>query len=70
MSETEPTEIDRILQKIEGEVLPHVSQQERSAAVGRAIHLLHIDSQMSIQTLVEVIDTNEEQMGVHSQPSD
>lgn len=70
MSIGQKSEVDLILEKLQGETLSHVPDAERIAAVKRAIRFLHIHSRMNVKDLVDLIDTNEEQMGVHSQPSD
>lgn len=63
-------EVHRILEKLEGIELPHVRQPtELRAAVERAIRTIGISSKTPVRTIVEIIDTDEGQLDVHSAPS-
>jgi len=63
-------EVDAILLLIENEPLPHVHDGERRFAVMRTVEQLGITSRDSVKTIAELIDTNEAQLAVHSDPSD
>lgn len=59
-----------LINMLEGREIPHVPVEERSAAIRRAIHMLHIGPWMDVEKIVELIGTNEEQLVVHNEPSD
>ncbi len=64
-------EVNRILKKLEGHTIPHVEEDsERRSAVERTVNAVKISSELSIEDLLLIISTNEEQLGVHSAPSD
>jgi len=59
-----------ILAKLEGVDMPHVPDAERRAAVLRAIRFFNISSRDSVEQLMQIINTDEEQLNVHTSPSD
>ncbi len=70
-NDVDPLVTAEILKKIEGRKMPHVPDAERTFAVERAVRILQIGSHLDVDILVDVIDTNEEQLAVvHAEPSD
>lgn len=67
---TDLSEAEMILRKLEGMEMPYVPNTERRAAVMRAIRFFNISAKDSVEQLLQIINTDEEQLNVHSSPSD
>ena len=63
-------EVDAILKKIGGLELKNISSEERRFAVERAVRMVGVTTSTEVNALIDIIETNEAQLGVHSEPSD
>lgn len=69
--EQQPTSQEaELLAALQGHDIPYVPEQERLAAVRRAMQMVGIHSRMTVEQLLDLIGTNEEQLAVHNKPSD
>lgn len=63
-------EVDAILEKIGGLELKNISSEERPFAVERAVRMVGVTASTEVNALIDIIQTNEAQLAVHSEPSD
>lgn len=59
-----------ILHKLEGCPIAHVPDNERRAAIQRAVEQIGVSASLSVEDLLTIIATNEGSVDVHSAPSD
>lgn len=63
-------DVDAVLEKIKGIELKNVSDDERRHAVERAVKMIGVNAHTAVSVLIDVIEANEAQLAVHSEPSD
>lgn len=63
-------EVDAILAKIEGVEIKNVLPNERWFAVERAVRMVGVTANTEVEALLDIVETNEAQLAVHSEPSD
>ncbi len=63
-------EVDAILAKIGGVEIKNVLPNERWFAVERAVRMVGVTARTEVNALIDIIETNEAQLAVHSEPSD
>ncbi len=63
-------EVDAILEKIGDAELRGITSTERRSAVGRTVKFLGLSSNKEVHQLIEIIETHEAQLNVHTGPSD